>query len=456
MEGAIGAARFSKPPMLRGVPAIRGLPRGATPKSPRRRILLNPSAFRDRYSGRLHIEPSPAWHIRNMRVLLNGLPMLGRVTGVGQYGLRLMAALRRMAPAAGVDEIGVFNGRAVVSPEEFLAGLATGGGIARRRKSWIKPLIRSLVPGSRQLLEAWRTYRIGRHAQRARWNLFHETNFVSPKLGLPLVTTVHDMGYLRYPQYMPRDRVRWLARRLGPALARSRAILADSHFTRDELLQLCPQVLPERVYVAQLGVDVGYFSDPAHGARLPEVRRRLGLPAKFALYLGTLEPRKNLQGLVRGYASLPTDLQREYPLVLAGMSGWRQEYFRRELDVLRARGVVYEPGYVADADVPVLMKAASVFCFPSLYEGFGLPPLEAAACGTPVLCSRAASLPEVMGPAAVYVDPHSPQEIAAGLETLFTDASLRASLAAAGPQRAAAFTWQSCARHTLNAYRAAA
>jgi alpha-1,3-rhamnosyl/mannosyltransferase len=174
------------------------------------------------------------------------------------------------------------------------------------------------------------------------------------------------------------------------------------------------------------------------------------------LYLGTLEPRKNLQGLVRGYCRLPEALQREYPLVLAGMRGWNQGYFRRELDDLRKRKVLHEVGYVDQHDVPALMKAASVFCFPSLYEGFGLPPLEAAACGTPVLSSRAASLPEVMGDAAWYVDPYSPDEIAAGLEKLLIDETLRGRLTKAGPARAALFSWERCARQTLTAYHAAA
>jgi alpha-1,3-rhamnosyl/mannosyltransferase len=240
------------------------------------------------------------------------------------------------------------------------------------------------------------------------------------------------------------------------SLAASRVIITDSHFTRNELLEHCPHVEPERVVVTHLGVDLCHFSNPSHAARIDEVRARLRLPRQFVLYLGTLEPRKNLQGLVKGYCRLPAELQCEYPLVLAGMCGWNQSFFRRDLDELRRRGVVHEVGYVHHADVPVLMRAASVFCFPSLYEGFGLPPLEAAACGTPVLSSRAASLPEVLGEAAYYVDPSSPDEIGAGLQRLLEDRQLSGQLAAAGPVRAARFPWEQCARQTLAAYRAAA
>jgi alpha-1,3-rhamnosyl/mannosyltransferase len=380
--------------------------------------------------------------------------MLGRLTGVGQYGLRLLEALARLPAGAGVEELGVFNGRDVVTLGSFLDAVRQRPNAARHER--LKRIIRSAWPRCRDWADRWRRIRLASQTRGAAWSLFHETNFVSPQFKLPLVTTVHDMSYLRYPQFLPKDRLAWLRRRMGVTLGRSRVIVTDSRFTRDELLELCPGVDPRRVVVTQLGVDLEYFADPAHELRKEEVRRRLELPAQFVLYLGTLEPRKNLQGLIQAYRMLPERLQREYPLVLAGMSGWKENYFRRALDELHGRGVLREVGYVDETDVPALMKSASVFCFPSFYEGFGLPPLEAAACGTPVLCSRAASLPEVMGEAAVYVDPSSPDEISAGLLQLLDDESLRRSLQTAGPARAALFSWESCARQTVAAYRQAA
>jgi alpha-1,3-rhamnosyl/mannosyltransferase len=388
-----------------------------------------------------------------MRILLNGAPMMGRLTGIGQYGLRLLEALAALPRDVGLEALGVFDGREVRSVEAFLAALRTRRPTAERR---IKRFVRRVWPGCRDWADRLRKRHLERQTRHTRWNLFHETNFVSPQFDLPLVTTVHDMSYLRCPEFLPKDRLAWLRRRMDHSLAVSRVILTDSHFTRDELLELCPQVDAHRVVVTHLGVDLGYFSDPAHTDRIDEVRAKLALPPKFVLNLGTLEPRKNLQGLVRAYCRLPEDLQHEYPLVLAGMRGWNQSYFRRELDELRRREVLCEVGYVDHDDVPPLMKAASVFCFPSLYEGFGLPPLEAAACGTPVLSSRSASLPEVMGDAALYVEANSTEEIAAGLRRLLEDTSLARRLAAAGPARAAAFPWDRCARQTLAAYHAAA
>lgn len=389
-----------------------------------------------------------------MRILLNGASMLGRLTGIGQYGLSLLKELVAQADVAGLESIGVFDGREVLSPASFLARLsdqANAGGSQR-----LKSVVRRIWPSCRDWADRVRRFHLARETRHCQWNVFHEPNFVSPQYALPLVTTVHDMSYLRYPQFLPKDRLAWLRRKMGQALARSRVILADSHFTRRELLDLCPAVDSERVVVTQLGVDFDYFNDPRHAERAAEVRRRFDLSQQFVLFLGTLEPRKNLQGLIQAYGMLPAALQRSYPLVLAGMRGWNQTYFQRELGELRRRNVLHEVGYVAQDDVPALMRAASVFCFPSFYEGFGLPPLEAAACGTPVVSSRAASLPEVLGEAAVYVDPHSPPDIAAGLERVLTNETLSQRLRMAGPVRAALFRWDDCARRTVQAYRAAA
>jgi alpha-1,3-rhamnosyl/mannosyltransferase len=243
---------------------------------------------------------------------------------------------------------------------------------------------------------------------------------------------------------------------LGKRLAQSRAIISISRFTTEELLACFPRLDRSRVFTTPLGVDHREFH-PRHTADEDRsLRARYNLPRRFALYLGTLEPRKNLQGLLRGYALLPERCRREFPLVLAGSDGWRQTYFRDLMQGLQREGCLKSLGYVPQVDVPGLMRAADVFCFPSLYEGFGLPALEAAACGTAVLCANTSSLPEVMGEAAHYVDALCPRSIADGLRRVLQDESYREVLAARGPAHAAEFTWRRCAQETLEAYRRAA
>jgi alpha-1,3-rhamnosyl/mannosyltransferase len=383
-----------------------------------------------------------------MRILIDGRTAFGTRTGIGWYTYRLAEAL---SEHAGVEDVGLSVGRGVLSVRQLRESPPPGEGGGRFER--LRRTARLTIPLARQAVLAARSLTLRRTCPG--WTLFHQPNYVSPRVPIPLVTTVCDLSYLTHPRFMPPDRRSWLERFLPACLRRSRAVVTISEFTRRELLQRVPGVRPESVFVTRLGVDHRRFR-PQPDAADESLHRRLGLPPRFALHLGTLEPRKNLQGLLRGYGLLPADLQRDCPLVLAGARGWERQHFGPLLAKLRDAGTVRCLGYVDQADVPALLRAAAAFCFPSHYEGFGLPPLEAAACGTPVLCSDAASLPEVMADAALYIDPNSPEQIADGLTRLLQDDALRDRLRTVGPRRAAAFSWHACAAETLRAYRAAA
>lgn len=384
-----------------------------------------------------------------IRVLVNGVATLGTLTGIGHYVRQLVLQL---AAEPQLDALGVFTGQRVIAAHEFCGFHAPANA---RRYDQLKRIVQ-LVPYRRQLVAGVREAFFRRVEKQSAWSLYHEPNYISHRFAGPLVTTVCDLCFLRYPQFQPKDRMRWLRDQLTPTLERSASIITISEFTRRELLMHCPWLEPARIYVTPLGVDQRQFQPVADATTdAAAVRQRLGLPASFVLYLGTLEPRKNLQGLAQAYRLLPKAVRREFPLVLAGTTGWNDWYFRPMLAALEQEGAVRVIGYVQQSDLAPLMRAATVFCFPSLYEGFGLPPLEAAACGTPVVCSRTASLPEVMGDAAVYVDPTAPEDIATALIRVLEDAPLRTRLAAAGPARAAQFTWSRCAHETLVAYRRA-
>lgn len=383
-----------------------------------------------------------------MRVLLNGMSMLGRLTGVGHYAWRLADSL---AECPRVEAVDVFQGRRIIPWRTFHAGAQATERVDRyeRIKSWV----RGNAPFCRDLVSRFRSASFARETREARWHVYHEPNYIPQRYSGATVTTVCDMSYLRCPDYLPADRLHWLRKRLESSVRNSEAVIAISEFTRRELLELFPGLEPSKVHVTPLGVDWERFDATADDEEeLTVARARLRLPAQFVLYVGTLEPRKNLQGLVQAFQLLPMRLQREFPLVLAGMNGWKQHYFRGALDQLRRRGLVHELGYVGAAELPSLVRAATAFCFPSLYEGFGLPPLEAAAAGTPVVASNTSSLPEVLGPVAVYVDPSQAESIAAGLQRVLEDETLRRQQRLAGPRRAREFTWRRCADRTLSVY----
>lgn len=254
------------------------------------------------------------------------------------------------------------------------------------------------------------------------------------------VVTVHDLGYLYYPRaHPPLRRLELHLSTLWNARVATR-VIAVSRATRDDLI--CRyRVAPERVHVVYHGVSPRFR--PTHD---PGACARYRLPARYLLYLGTLQPRKNLERLLAAYAQLPPGAP---PLVLAGGRGW---YFERIARAVVAHGLqerVLFPGYIADADLPAVLSHAVAFVYPSLYEGFGMPLLEAMACGTPVIASRSSSLPEVVGDAGLLVDPLSVEALREAMERILGDAALREALSARGLERARTFSWERCAQETL-------
>ncbi|MBI3802781.1 MAG: glycosyltransferase family 4 protein [Nitrospirae bacterium] len=200
-----------------------------------------------------------------------------------------------------------------------------------------------------------------------------------------------------------------------------------------------------------LGMEAHFKPVPV--AFLNPVLSKYGLkPGSYILYIGTLEPRKNIINLLRAYATLPTRLREQYPLVLGGGMGWLMETLDMQIQKLGIQSSTIKTGYLPGGDLPALYSGAAVFVFPSLYEGFGLPPLEAMACGTPVITSNVSSLPEVVGEAGVQVHPEDVGRLAAEIEDLITDPARRALLSQKGLERAKQFSWERCAALTLDVY----
>jgi glycosyltransferase involved in cell wall biosynthesis len=235
-------------------------------------------------------------------------------------------------------------------------------------------------------------------------------------------------------------------------LARADRIIAVSEHTRRDAIRLY-DVDPERIHVIAEGVDARFRADVGDDV-IAGARQRHRLPERFVLTVGTIEPRKNLTTLLEAYA----EIRRRHPdvgLVVVGGTGWMAEPFFERLRALGLEREVVLTGHLPDEDVVPILNAAEVFAFPSEFEGFGLPPLEAMACGAPVVSSDAASLPEVVGDAGVLVPPRDVAGWVNALERVLGDPALRSELAAKGVARAAGFTWEASARATLDVYRRA-
>jgi glycosyltransferase involved in cell wall biosynthesis len=235
-------------------------------------------------------------------------------------------------------------------------------------------------------------------------------------------------------------------------LRRANVILADSQATRHDLTRLL-SIDPARVELVYPGVGARFCPLPAEA--IEPVRRDLGLPDHFVLFVSTLEPRKNLVRLLEAFAQIIQNDSSNLHLVIAGRRGWLYEDIFAAIDRLRLRERVRLLDYVHDKDLPALYNLAAAFAYPSIYEGFGIPPLEAMACGTPTVVADNSSLPEVVADAAVLVSAEDVGSIASGLARAVSDTALRARLRVAGPVQARTFTWEQAARQVLACYQRA-
>ena len=386
---------------------------------------------------RLVSQPPPA-----MNLILGVDAIVPPLTGIGHYALHLARGLRRRTDIA---DLRYFAGwRWLADPEQALA--ANRALAMAQRRIPFKTLAFNLYQQARDVAFRWQSHSL-------RGYLFHAPNYILPTSANPGVATIHDLSHLRYPHFHPRERIAYLERRLPDTLRRAGCLISDSEFIRQEIITLLG-VAPQRVRTIPLGVDPVF-----HPRSTPELQpvldryRLAGLP--YLLVVATLEPRKNLARMVAAYTRLPAALRRRHPLALAGAPGWLSADLERAIEPLERAGQARRLGYVPQSDLPLLYAGAFAFAYPSLYEGFGLPVLEALASGVPTLSSDRASLPEVAGAAALYVDPEDVDHLSVGLERLLTDDPWRAAAVTAGLLQARRFSWERCVDQTVAAYRAA-
>lgn len=370
----------------------------------------------------------------SVRVGVEVTSLLGDRSGVGTYTASLLGAMLRTADPQW--EFRLYSNRALETQDPGLErAIVAAGHLARSRWLWVHLRLAAL-------------------ARRDGCDVLHCPNGMGPPWSsTPIVLTIHDLSLFRYPQCHPRWRI-VTTRRLLPRLARrAAAVVAVSEFTRREILSVL-QLPAEKVHTVHSAAAEN-FRPVTDASRLAAIRQRYGLPERFVLFVGTVEPRKNLHRLVRAFRQVR---QRGFPhaLILAGHKGWLMEGFAAEIDRLGLSDATRRLGYVPDADLPALYSLADLFVYPSLYEGFGLPTLEAMACGTPVLSSNSPALAEVCGDAACLVDPLDEDALADAIALLLRDRDQRAELSRKGLTRAREFSWQRAAEETMAVYARAA
>ena len=373
-------------------------------------------------------------------VALNASILRAPRTGIGQYVVELVNALQAQELAC---------------PELFtgLAWQRTLPAAAMPGYSQLSRLIKRVVPDAYRVRRVVEQARFNEGVRRIRPALYHEPSLWPFEFDGPMVMTLHDLTHVHFPHTQPADRLEAIERYVGQSVARAQRILVDSQFIADEVCHHYG-VPSQRVVVAPLGSAARFH--PRSAEQLVPQLAAFGLhPGGYLLCVGTLEPRKNLQLVLRAYERLPAALRASYPLVLAGMASWQSQQLAAPLQRAIASGQVLLLGYQSDESLAQLFAGAHLLLFPSLYEGFGLPVLEAMASGTPVIATQTSSLPEVAGEAGHYIDPSDDVVCAAAIMQLIEDHTYWQRLRETGLERAKTYTWQRCAQITASAYREA-
>lgn len=369
------------------------------------------------------------------------------LTGIGRYALELA---KQLTDQPEIEDLRLLGWGWVPEVDQLLAAGDAGkpeigksllGELRRRvsRYKWAVRLYGALVPA----LQSRRLRPYGDY-------LYHSPNYFLPRHAGPSIATVHDLSIYRYPETHPAARVLYFEREFRKTLERASWLITDSEAIRRDVIDMFGWP-GDRITSVPLGVDASFH--PRTGEELIPVLATYGLsPGQYALCVSTLEPRKNISRLLAAYEGLPAEVRRAYPLVLAGGRGWHDKELIRALDRAERAGWARHLGYVPQDALPLLYAGARATCFPSLYEGFGLPVLESMASGVPVMTSDRSSLPEVCGDAGWLIDPLDVDAMRDGLSAILLDDQWRDSAREEGLRLAAAATWSRCVRNTVAVY----
>ena len=385
-----------------------------------------------------------------MRIAIDYTPAVRQQAGIGRYTRGLVRALASLDPHTDYSLFVLGKGNMDRGSEHSTAAaysLAEGSSLPANFRLRHVPIPYKL------LTVAWHRLRLPVPAElfTGPVDLLHSPDFVLPPLRKAAgLITVHDLAFLRVPECADPRLRDYLTKAVSRSVDRADHILADSQSTQNDLVELM-RVSADRISVVPAGVEDRFHPDLPED-ELSRVRSAYGLDEPFILSLGTIEPRKNHPRLIRSHALLRQRYPAAPALVIAGGPGWLYE---ETLEAARQAGPhsVRLLGFVADQDLPALYASARLFVFPSLYEGFGLPPLEAMACGTPVVCSNRPSLPEIVGDAALITDAEDTEGLASAMQRLLEDEILREQLIRRGLRRAECYSWEQAGEKLLAVYR---
>jgi len=366
------------------------------------------------------------------KLVIDSVPLLSPLTGIGRYIYEISKELEKRD----AFEINYFYGYysdKLMNPSSkpTVKSLKT----IITRFTFIKKLVREII-----LLLG----KINAKSYDIYWepNLLPNQNIKTKKL----ITTVHDFSFVLHKEYHPKERIEYIDKYFTKNIIKSDMIITGSHFTKNEILQRL-DFKEEQIEVIYHGIDHNLFQVYSN----EDLKVDFELPKKFILSVGSIEPRKNLIGLLEAYSKLSLEIKKEYKLVIAGFKGWENKEIMALIE--KNQENIHYLGFISDKELSIVYNLASLFVFPSFYEGFGLPVLEAMACGTPVVCSDSSSIPEVGGDAVVYCDPNNTDDISNKIVQVLNDTELQKSMKVSGIKRAKEFTWEKSASQHIKVFQ---
>jgi len=369
-----------------------------------------------------------------MRIGIDATALPPNPVGAGNYIIQLVRALAALETGHQFIIFAQRNGRKLI------------GELPAQRAQWV------VVPDRRPAVRLlWEQMRLPVLAKRCEVDVLHSLHYTRPWI-LPCasVVTFHDMTFFLFPELHTRAKRIFFPLAIRQSARHADALVAASESTRQDAIRILG-IPPNRIFTTSLGISEDFhpIEDPAV---LEEGRRRHQLPDKFILYVGLIEPRKNVPLLLKAYARLVSQGDPP-PLVLVGRPGWMYEQVPRLVEQLNLKDRVQFTGYIPPQSLPIVYNLAQLFVYPSTYEGFGFPPLEAMACGIPVVTTAISSMLENVGNAGLLIPPRDETALSQAIQTLLNDNSLRDQLSRAGRVRAAEFTWKHTAMETLKVYQ---
>ncbi len=376
--------------------------------------------------------------MQKKKIIINTIPLLVKLTGVGKYIYEVSRNLTNSDSFNYHYYYGYTSDKLIHPPKQDAKKSFSLVYDYLLKSNTLRNIIRRAVFSLSNLVSK-------------KFDLYWEPNHILlPNIKSDIkITTIHDLSVIKNPERHPADRVRYFNKNITQTILNSHHFITVSKFIKQEITEYFG-ISPEKITVIYNGFNQDIFKKYPHETLITFSKKR-NIPGNFILYVGTIEPRKNLKNLILAYLELPEKLKKQYKLVLTGYHGWENsEIFNF---IKKERENIIYTGYMDELELAYLYNLAKVLVYPSIYEGFGLPPLEAMACETPVITSNVSSMPEIYEDAAFYIDPKDPYDIKQAVETILEDNILLENLKQKGKERSMLFSWENSAKNHLKLFK---